>query len=230
MTIIFLNPSNKKLYVCTESEPMKVIDPNNPDILKLIPNDDILYVENGHIIQKEQFAEWLKDGIDETPRAVYRQDFDPGFRFNVQPGQPVPSQPQLSPTQHPNSNRLYIHPVHNGTVLIEDISSSKFPEGIELNGKYHFIAIDEIGEENLNESRHFQLLLAKNKIEIVNENYVMKNQHKHKRQSAADAALDAILVKDSRRGAAHAVARSGLMSSDNEGYDHGGGAIPIYVE
>ena len=229
MTIILLNPQNKKLYICIEGQQMQIVDPNDPDVLKYIPNDDILYVENGHIVQKEQFAKWLNEGISEFPQKVLSQDFDTGFRFEATRGQsniPVAHQRPSDP------NKLFIHPVHNGTILIQDIQTDRFPEGIELNGKYHFLAIDEIGQENLEESNHFRVLLAKGKIEIVNEAFVRKHQHKHKQRSAADAALDAILIKDDRPGAGRRAAEMGIMNTGMHSSSHGysDAAIPIYVE
>lgn len=228
MTIIFLNPINGKLYICTENEPTKIVDPSDPDVLKYIPNDDILYVENGHIIQKDVFATWLESGVDTTPRKLFKQDFDAGFR--LKDNAPVQQQSFCPPG---DPNRLYIHPVHNGTVIIGDIVNDRFPEGIQLTGKYHCIPIDEIGEENLSESRHFKVLLAKGKVEVVNENFVKRNAHKNKKRSAADAALDAILIKDDRHGAANRVARSSDMfwGESGESGGHGpGDAIPIFVE
>lgn len=230
MTIIFLNPINGKLYICTENEPTKIVDPSDPNVLKYIPNDDILYVENGHIVQKDVFATWLESGVETTPRKLFKQDFDTGFRFeNKVSSQQQCQQPSFCPPGDPN--RLYIHPVHNGTVIIGDIVNDRFPEGIQLTGKYHCIPIDEIGEDVLSESRHFKVLLAKGKVEVVNENFVKRNAHKSKKRSAADAALDAILIKDDRHGAASRVANSGdMFVGEFGGNGHGDAAIPIFVE
>jgi hypothetical protein len=221
MTIIFLNPHTHKLHICTETDPTRIVDPNDPEIMKYIPNDDILYVEDGHILRKEEFVSWLEGGVQESPRRALNQDFDTGFRFG---------DPPASKGQQPDLNRHYIHPAHNGTIIIADIKTDKYPDGIELNGKYHFIPIDEIGEELLQESNFFKYALAKGKIEIVNEKYVRANAYKHKKRSAADAALDAILIHDQRPGAARRAAETGAVYLGQQGGYAGDGAIPIYVE
>lgn len=205
MTIIFLHPQTKKLHICTETNMTKVVDLNDPHLLNYIPNDDILYVDNGHILQKSQFAAWLQGGIEPVQ--------------NPQPVTPTMQQPVLS-------NKLYLHTTNPGYVCIDDITTEQFPEGIPITGKYHFIPIDQIGMDLLEESHKFRWLLAKNKIEIVNEEYVSKNKHKFKKQSAGDAALDAITLKDDRRGAAESAASGMFINMPEDGT----GAIPIYVQ
>lgn len=227
MTIIFLHPKSKKLYICTETEVTRVVTLDDPDLLKYIPNDDILYVENGHIIQKDQFATWLQGGVIEEPlQKNLGADFDTGFRFNTREGATADRTPQRTTSTAADPNRLYIHTTNPGTVLIDDIQTERFPEGIELNNKYQFVSINSIGEDVLEESHKFRWLMAKNKVEVVNEIYVKKHQHKQKTRSAADRALDAILIKNDRRGSAWAAAEGGYYQDEGDQ----GGAIPIYVE
>ena len=76
------------------------------------------------------------------------------------------------------NSKEYIHTKHDGTVLIGDIEINGSP--LKLEGKYNFIDISSIGKEKLFASAHFRILLKKEKIEIVNDEYVQKNKHKHK--------------------------------------------------
>lgn len=214
MIIIFYDASQGKLHICSPQDKTKVVNLNDPDVMDYIPNDDILYVTNGHWLEKRQFADWLSGNMQlhDQPTQVAR----PEQQWTQQPPTPLQSPP---PTQH--SRRYYIHPAHNGTVRIEDIKTIREPEGIELNGKWDFRAIDDIGEDVLNESQFARILLAKGKIEVVDENYYQQHKHKFKTtKSPAEQQLDAILVPSGRRAAD--VAADGGMTGDNV-------AIPIYV-
>lgn len=187
MVIIFYDANAEKLYICTETDVTKVVGIDDPNIMDYIPNDDILYVQNAHFVTKSQFNDWLSGDMefeDTTERKVSRLT---GMFDNYLGPQ------DRREVVRPHSDRLYIHPTANGSVRIEDISD--FPDGIQLNGKYHFMPVDKIGEDNLANSRHFQLLRAKGKVEIVDENYVQANKHRSARKvSPAQAALDSILV------------------------------------
>lgn len=93
-------------------------------------------------------------------------------------------------------HRYYIHPVNDGTVLVTDIITKKYPHGLRLSGKDHFILIDEVGKGVLNESPFYQILLKKGKLEVVDQAYV--NKHKSNRgdlgiiSSEERAALDSL--------------------------------------
>ncbi len=171
MVIIFFKASENKLYICSEYEKTKVISASDPNIFAYIPDDDILYVESAHKVTKQQFCQWLS-GNCQTPQKITR--------------------PKSIQKQY------FIHPAHNGTVLIEDIKipHTKHAQGIQLNGKWDFISVKEAGgQEVLEESMHFRTLLAKNKIEIVDEQYVIEHQHKKRdKKSPTESSLDAILV------------------------------------
>lgn len=189
MVIVFYDANAEKLYICTENEKTRIVEVDDPNIMDYIPNDDILYVQNAHFVTKSQFSDWLAGDMDfaepDGEREVSRLTglFDSEYRKG----------PYTQLDAAPKAGRLYIHPTANDSVRIEDIP--EFPEGIQLNGKYHFIPVDKIGEDNLAASRHFQLLRAKGKLEIVDEVYVQANKHKTARKmSPAQAALDSILV------------------------------------
>lgn len=228
MTIIFLNPFDNKIYIGPENEVIKSFQRDDPELINYIPNDDILYVKDGCVLNKTQFVDYLEGRftISINQNTDYPEQFDSGFRFS-----PKPTSTPESPNQKiANTHRLYIHPKHNGTILITDIQTKKFPEGIEMIGKYHFMDMDDIGQDVLEESMQFKGLLAKGKIEIVNHDFYMQNKHKARKRSPGDAALDAIIIQDQRRGAARRVSESGGLSNFNEGTSHTNDPIEIYVE
>lgn len=191
MVIIFYDANADNIYICTETDKTKVININDPNIMDYIPNDDILYVENAHFLTKKQFSDWLSGDMhiaSDTSNEVSRFQ---GFLHEGPKYQEMPAQDEFTP----QSKKYYIHPKHNGTLIIQDIVSNKFPNGIQLHGKWHFVAIDDIGQDALDESQVFQYLLAKGKIEVVPYEYVKQNMHKQKQKvSPSEAALNAILV------------------------------------
>ncbi len=201
MTIVFYDANKEQLYICTEFDKTRIISIDDPNLMSYIPNDDILYVENAHFITKEQLYEWLQGNFELGPDPNVDNEVS---RFTGllgprhQPGDTHHQMQNMSQQQAPATpgvQKFYLHPTANGTVRIEDIQSSKWPDGIQLNGKWHFINVEDIGEEELLDSTHFQILLGKGKVEIVPESYVQANKHKQKKKvSPAQAALDAILV------------------------------------
>ena len=200
MTIIFYDANKEQVYICTENEKTKVIQIEDARLLDYIPNDDILYVEDAHFITKDQFGEWLRGDL-ELVKDIPENEVSRFTGLLDDQNQPWHAQNQIQKMAEapahtsPGSQKFYLHPTSNGTVRIEDIQTSQCPEGIQLNGKWHFIAVDAIGEEALMDSSHFKVLLGKGKVEIVPESYVQANKHKQKSKvSPAQAALDAILV------------------------------------
>lgn len=196
MVIIFYDAGEDKIYICTETDKTKVVSLNDPNIMDYIPNDDVLYVENAHFITKQQFGDWLSGGL-EINSAQGNEEVS-RFQGFLDPG---PKMQKVPFTQHEESHvssapkKFYIHPKHNGTIIIGDISTAKYPKGIAMNGKWHFIAVDDIGEDVLEESQNFKWALAKGKIEVVDSEYVKQNMHKQKNKvSPSEAALNAILV------------------------------------
>lgn len=201
MIIIFYNANKEQIHICTEHDKMRIVSIDDPHLMDYIPNDDILYVEDAHFITKEQFKEWLQGDMDLGPEPY---DEEGVSRFTgllgpqYQPGDShhqMQKMAQQTAPSSPGAQKFYLHPTSPGTIRIEDIQTSQFPEGIQLSGKWHFIDVDIIGEDTLLESSHFQVLLGKGKVEIVPESYVQANKHKQKKKvSPAQAALDAILV------------------------------------
>ena len=113
--------------------------------------------------------------------------------------------------------------------MIEDISTRRYPQGIQLKGKWDFIAVDDIGEDILKESNHFRILKQKGKIEVVDGNYVKRNEHKIKMKvSPSEAALDAILVPPDVK--AHAAASGDGIRSSRRGSMLNDDAIEIMVD
>jgi len=201
MVIIFYDSDKEQIFVCTEREKMKIIPIDDPDLLTHIPNDDILYVQNAHFITKKQLGEWL-DGSGEDLN-------DPNKFSEI-------SEKTTTPDDNDSRyiNSKFLHPVHNGAVLMSDIKTPKYPNGVELVGKYSFVSVDDLGGfDALEESSHYNYLLGKGKIEVVDYDYVKKNYNKNKTTSASDAALDRILIKGDAHGTAESVAASGGMGT-----------------
>ena len=210
MTIVFYDSEKEQIYICTEREKMKNISINDPDILTHIPNDDILYVQDAHFITKKQFGEWL-NGEGEA--------FDEPHRFTGFMEESTQYSPAVEKMQEVASNyshSYFIHPTHNGAILIADLKTPKYPNGVELVGKYDFVPVEDVGGfDGLEESLHYKILLKQGKIEVVGYDYVKKNYGKKKMVSASDAALDKILIKNDAHGSAEAVAAAGGIGGDN---------------
>lgn len=215
MTMVFFNTTENMYYIFSETGSRKV---NKETLMKIVPTEDIFYVRDAYIFGKEQFLDFISGKM----KTQETDDFDSGFRFNTAPQE-----------EKGDPNRLYIHTTRAGTVRIEDITSKDFPDGIQLNGKYHFIPVSVIGEKNLEESRQFKHLIGKGKIEIVSEEYVKKNQHKGNSTSRRERELNAIIVPDDRRGAAKHFAREGGFTNgieqDGFFYPTDGGPIEFEV-
>lgn len=221
MVIIFYDADKEQIYICTEREKMKSISINDPDILNYVPNDDILYVQNAHFVTKKQFGEWLEGG---------GEDFnDEPHRFTGLMEEPSSlTVEKMSAAAQKYANSHFIHPTHNGAILIADLKTPKYPNGVELVGKYDFLSVEDLGGfDTLEESLHYKILLNKGKIEVVDYNYVKKHYGKKKNVSAADAELERILIKGDASGTAEAVASAGGIGNAT---DSGSDVIPIFVE
>jgi len=238
MIIVLYDKNADCIYICQPNAKTVVVKVDDPKIMDLIPDDDILYITNGHYFTKQQFADYLSGKM--TPQRGALDSASEPSRYegflddNLSQGSPAqPRQRQLQPnykTMAPTSNRKYIHCTGNGHVLIEDIDTPKFPGGIALQGKWHFIPVDEIGADVLEDSKWFEILLKKGKVEIVDDAYVQQHSHKFKnKKSPAEAALDKILVPAGPPGTAENVAASGGI------HNYGGSepddiAVPIYID
>ncbi len=219
MVIIFYDANDEKLYICAEGDRTKVVSINDPNIMDYVPNDDILYVQNGHFITKNQFSDWLT-GDSELDMEQNTKDEVNRFTGFMQTEFTPPKAGQPQPKN--STKRWYIHPTANGTIVIEDIKT-KTGEALVLRGKWHFMPIDEIGEDVFDESNILKVLIGKGQLEVVGEDFVQANKHKGaKKKSPAEQALDAILVP------AHIKAEAAASTG---GLEHGGpGAIEIMVE
>ena len=217
MIIVFYNANENKIYVSSTSEKTKVFDVNVPTWFNQVPNDDILYVTNGHFFTKQQFGEWIQSNdscSDETDPLGQSTNRFAGFLGGGGSASPATK-----------TGRKYIHATSNGTIILQDIVNQKYPEGVKLSGKWDFIAVDEIGEEELEDSANFKWAINKKKIEVVDEEYFQQNAHRKKTKvSPTEAALDKILIKDSTPGAALKVQADGGMSTGGDDV-----AIPIYI-
>jgi len=219
MVIIFYDSDKNVIYLCTERDKMKILPVDEPNLLSHIPNDDILYVQNAHFITKNQFNQWLEGegSNDEEPHRFT------GFLDEDSPTY-TPKVAEFIESHSQHAGGQWIHPCHNGAIHIADIKTEKYPNGVELIGKYDFVPVEALGGfETLEESMHFKHLLGKGKIEVVGYEYVKKNYGKKKTQSASDAALDRIIIKNDARGSAESIAAQGGI----QGYS---GAIEVFVE
>ena len=192
MVIVYYDYTNNCIYLCSNKFPLKSM-PLQSNILQLIDdNESILYVQNGSLISKKTLTSWLSG--NSPPDNSY-----------------VPTQPQ------PATQGAYMHPAHNGVIVIEDILTDKFPHGVKMTHKWDFISVDEVGKEILESSAIFRSYVSKGKIKIVPYSYAKQHMHKKKRyKSPAEMAVESILIQDDRRGSAEKTASSGgFYSSDD---------------
>lgn len=227
MVIIFYDAEKEQIYLCTERDKMKVLSIDDPGLKDHIPNDDILYVQKAHFITKKQFGEWLEGTGPSLDDELHR--FTGFMDDDVTPYSETAEAMHDAATKYEHSK--FIHPTHNGAIYIADFKTPKFPNGIELIGKYDFLCVDDVGGfESLEESLHYRTLLAKGKIEVVDYKYVKQHYGKKKSTSLADAELDKILIKGDARGTAEAVALAGGIDAA-AGESAAGDVIPtILVE
>jgi len=164
MTVVFCDAKNNNLHICspdkgTEKHPLQ----SNQPIDDKLP-ERIAFVESADLMTQKQFAKKI-DGAWLPPKT---------------------KKSSLSPV---SKSKKYIHTVHDGTVLIEDIQ-------VKLSGKWRFTPVDDIGEDKLYNSLHFQVLLKKGKVEIVDQAYVDANKHKTKKSVPIDNTLPVGSVSD----------------------------------
>lgn len=207
MVIIFFDANDNKIYICAPNEVTKTVNADDPNILDFVPNDDILYVENAHYITKQQFAKWLNGEVQfESSNEVTR------FSGFMDSGTSI----ARNQTTENKPSKWYLHPTKPGTVVLNDIHTKKYPNGVAFNGKWHFIAIDDIGEEELEASSHYRFAIAKGKLERVDAKFVKDNMHKFKQHtSPSEAALNAILVPAEIK-VATVLSEGGLRRGDDD--------------
>ena len=225
MVIIFYDSDKEQVYICTERDKMKIVKLGDEDLMSHIPNDDILYVQNAHCITKSQFKDWLSGDMVLQGESQDTHRFTGFMEDGVRAEHQTPISDQMKQTMSKYANSKWIHPAHQGCIIIEDIKTTQYPDGVRLDGKWDFLPVDSVGGfDALEESHQYRYLLGKGKIEVVDYEYVKKNQGKKKIVSASDAALDAILIK---QGSAESVAAAGGIAAAATDYD---GAIEILVE
>lgn len=198
MTFIFYDVNKQIFHIFNPNSVVVQVSANDPDLFSYIYDNDIYYIEKVHIFTKSQFLGNMGQQITST-NAV------------------------LDNTEH-LAQKLYIHATKNGTLQLADIRTNEFPNGIIINGKYDFIPVEKCGGlDHLQKSAFFRGFLKQKKIEIVSGEFVAKNAAKRKTmiKSNADAALDAIIIKDGSPGSAERVASSGgigglLDDNDND--------------
>jgi hypothetical protein len=195
MVIVFLDPNTDSLYICSENEKMKKIDLGNANLLSFIPDDDLLYVQDGIFLTKHQFQDWLEGGAQ---FAVPAPQQTPMIPASIPASQPVQTRQASSQSRPYDPNRLYLKPAHNGSVLIPDINTEKYPDGLKMNGKWDFVPIDDIGGiDVVNSNRFIRNQLEKKRIQIVDEAFVRKHQDKaHPYVSPAQRSIDSILIDE----------------------------------
>ena len=223
MVIIFYDSDKEEVYIATDRDKMKIVPVDDPNLLSYIPNDDIMYVQNAHIITKKQFGDWMSGELE------FEEEQEPhrymGFMNDeTDIAEPTVHKSKAYMQDKESANRKWIHPKHHGSIVISDLKTPNYPDGLVLKGKWDFIPLDELGEL-AEESRQFKGLVAKGKIEVVTTEYVKKNIHKAKQVSLADAALDRIILKDQTPGSAENIASSGGLD-----YSSQSDVIEIYVE
>ena len=229
MTIIFYDADNDSLYICNQNEKMKVISLSDQDLSLHIPDEDILWVGDAACITKPQFVKWLKGEISFDGSSNSKQSSVSRFTGFLNKSHMQGSQigSDFVKSASKLSSRLYIHPKHNGSIVIPSIKTKKFPDGLELDGKYHFEPLDEL-PPNLEENSLFKSLLKKGKIEIVTHEYVVQNIHKKKGMSPSDMATDSILIKDGN--AKDIASVGGIGNYDDESFGGDDGPIPIIIK
>jgi len=204
MVIIFLDNITNKLYIATDSEPIKTIPLGDVKLLDSIPDDDLIYVQSAHIITKEQFKAWLNGEYE----LVHDASVVPS------PGTSVRDQQVINYESTPRKKNYYLHTVVDAPMVLGDIRTARFPEGVLIQGKYSFVPLDLIGEDNLERSAHYKIALRNRRIEIVDDDYVQKNSHKSTpRGGFRDSELDRILLPPGTD--SHSVAADGGLAYDD---------------
>ena len=168
LPILFYDSVANVIRFCDPERGLFTFKLNSQKLLDL-SDTYMAYIESAHLLSQKQFLLWLNSGWE--PQSKIKEL-----------------------TNKPKVKQKYIHPVNNGTILIEDIKTGDEP--LKLSGQYHFIPIDSIGEDRLKASVNYQILLKKGKIEIVDEEYVEANKHKYKTQASLNSTLPVGSVSD----------------------------------
>ena len=170
MSVIFYDAEHNLIRVCDPEKGLSTYKFGDQKLIEKLP-ERIAFVEKVDLMRKSQFANWLE--------GKWRP----------------PEETKTKQTSNASVvNKKYIHTVHDGTVLLEDIEIDGGP--LRLSGKWNFVPVNKIGEERLYSSYHYQILLKMNKVEIVDEAYVEANKHKYKKSPSISSGLQVGSVDD----------------------------------
>lgn len=173
-TLLFYDISSKSIKICDTNKGISSVKINKIDEL---PDANFGYIESCHLMTRKQFLEWL-EGNWSPPVNKKNHELKQDFVAEIQQ----------------KKKRKYIHTVHDGTVLIEDIQIEGNP--LKLSGKYHFVPVDSVGEDKIESSIFLAILLKKGKVEYVDEEYVADNKHKFKKSMSLNTTLPVGNVDD----------------------------------
>jgi len=173
--IVFYDVSNNYVRLCDPENGISTHKLSSKRLSSKLP-DYFAYVEAAHLMTKKQFAEWLSSGKIENVQKIGKEEIIDEIITNSK------------------QSKKYIHTVNDGTVLVEDI---KVNDGIlRLNGRWHFVPVDTIGEDVLDSSTNYQILLKKGKVEVVDQQYYDANKHKYKPTTSLMSTLPVGSVDD----------------------------------
>jgi len=175
MIVIFYDSQNRMVHICNPNKGLISLKENNKKIMNILPEIELALVESADLMTRKQFSKWLESDLPLKKETKFENKPKENKKINVQ--------------------NKYIHTVHDGTVLVEDILISGTP--LKLKGKYHFVPINSFGGESaLENSVFYRTLLKKNKVELVDEEFVEKNKHKYKEQTSLSSTLEVGNVDD----------------------------------
>jgi len=182
-TLLFYDVPSKTIKVCDSEKGIYSINVDKASINEL--SDNLFgYIESCQLITKKQFIEWLEGSwvppIKKQTKIQELKQQSPAISKNA--------------SQKKTENKEYLHTIHDGTVLIEDILMGD--SYLKLEGKYHFVPVDDIGKDKIEASNFIKILLKKGKIEYVKEEYVAANKHKFKKQTSLNTTLPVGNVDD----------------------------------
>lgn len=210
MTIILYNEIKNEILIAIPNEVTKIIQLNDPNLLQHIPDDTIMYVNKCNLITKDQFQKWMNGEYN-------FQVNEKATRSSYLTNDPLLDIPQ---------DKKYIHPAANGAILIDDIKTDKYPNGIQLIGKYDFMDVDEIGMETLQNSRKYNWLIKNKKLAISDQQYYNKYKNKNRQVSASEAELNKILLPAGVKAEDYILGKKGKTSK----YDNYDGVIEIDID
>lgn len=147
--------SGNKIYVCNRTGGYKEIDINNENWLIEIPNK-FSYVINVDKVSSKQFNMILSKKWTPKPE----------------------KKPQVIDPVHQGVD-TYIRCKSYGNVIIHDVHL-KSGQPLQLDGKYYFVNVKDIKEDELNKSKYLKKLIDNKKVEFVPEDVYLQFKDKYK--------------------------------------------------